>query len=113
MTSSLFKSYDKEKNEFYFEENKSGSITTLTLKKENLKLVKKLYALGEFTSAKVGEEGYYVIPRNVNQSSDLIISFDEREDFEYVQTRPIMALCGVKKKDACYLIRIPRNYYFD
>ena len=82
------------------------------MKKELFEHVGRLDALGDFTEARVGEEGYYLIPRNIKHRGDVQTFFREREDTEYTMFLPIMGFCGLKRSDACYLIRVERTYNF-
>lgn len=84
----------------------------LTLKKEMLEGVKQLRALSEFTSASFGDEGYWILPRNIGMSGDIQTFFEEREELTYVYDRPIMSCFGVKRQDRAYLVRVERNYHY-
>ncbi|MBQ8551360.1 MAG: hypothetical protein IJ428_00945 [Clostridia bacterium] len=105
-----FRARDALGNEYEFEESKTEFGILLTLKKENIKAISNIYALGEFTAAKAGNGGFYAIPRNINQRGDILTRFDERPDCVHVQINPIMAFLGLKRDDVCCLVRIERNY---
>ena len=109
---SCFYAYDESGKAYAFESREENGHIFLTLKKETFQNAKRLFALGDFTSAKAGDEGYYIVPRHFKQDGDLQILFREREDIEHLQTNPIMAFCGCKKAEDTYLIRVERNYNF-
>lgn len=105
-----FKAKDEQGNEYAFEQTKTDRGIMLTLKKENIKAISDIHALGEFTAAQTGDDGYYVIPRSIGQRGDYITRFEKRDDTELRQKGSIMYFCGLKKHDVCALIRIERNY---
>lgn len=105
-----FKAHDGLGNEYEFEQEQTEFGVLLTLKKENIKAKSNIYALGEFTSAKTGEEGFFVIPRNLGLISDVMTRFTEREDCSYQLTLPIMSFAGVKTKNYTCLMRVYRDY---
>lgn len=51
MRNSCFTAYDAEGNSYVFEETKTERGILLTLKREKLKAIRDLYALGDFTAA--------------------------------------------------------------
>ncbi|MBQ8859585.1 MAG: hypothetical protein IJ012_07375 [Clostridia bacterium] len=104
--------YDECGRAYPFETKVEGNITRLTLKKEALKDAKQLYALGDLSTARAGDAGYYILPRNIHQRGDLMTRFTEREDLTYTQDRPLMAFYGIKKDDLCCLVRVARNQNF-
>ncbi len=108
----LYTAYDECGKVYPFEARVDGNITYLTLKKETLTGVKHLYALGELSAAHTGDEGYYILPRNINQRGDLMTRFTSREDLTYVQDRPLMAFYGIKKDGLCCTVRVKRNQNF-
>ena len=109
----IYTAYDECGRVYPFEVKSEGSITHLTLKKETLQGVKRLYALGDFTETFAGEDGFYLIPRNRMQSGDILTRFDKRDDLLFNQDSTLMAFFGLKKKDVCCLVRVERNYLFE
>lgn len=105
-----FYAHDALGNNYEFLQSKTDCGILLTLKKENIKTVSNLYALGGFTEAKTGDEGFYVIPRNLGLVGDILTRFEKRDDCVFVQTLPIMSFVGVKKADYTCLVRVVRNY---
>ena len=108
----LFKAYDFCGNAYDFDTSKTDRGILLTLKKEKISGMNNICALGEFTQAQMGDEGFYLIPRSPSQASDILVRFEKRNNIVFNQENPIMAILGIKKNDACYLIRIERNYRF-
>lgn len=105
-----FFAHDTVGNKYTFEEEKSEHGIVLTLKKENIKAISNIYALGEFTAAKTGDEGFYAIPRNIKQRGDILTVFEKRQNCIHKQQNPLMSFFGLKKKDLCCLVRVERNY---
>lgn len=85
----------------------------LTLKKQTIEEVSKLWLLPELGSARAGEEGYFILPRNISMVGDIQIFFTEREDVSYTYDRPILSAYGIKRADFCALVRIERNYWYN
>lgn len=85
----------------------------LTLRKENLVGKKEIRALSCFTSAKAGEDGYYIVSRSYRQKGDIQTFFREREDNVYSVTQKVASCCAVKKQNLSCLIRIKRAYRYE
>ncbi len=95
----------------FVKQYRKGSLL-LTLPKESFQDAGKLYLLPELSSARSGEAGFYLMPRNIEMRGDFQVFFTEREDSEYVYDRPLMCLYGIKKQGTCCLVRLERNYKF-
>lgn len=110
----------------YTENSLKASLPLQDLKKEE-----KFYFLGDFTAAKTGEQGYYVLPRTINMTGDIQTFFINREDGEYnyspskanysqnakyygdvINSRPIFSSFIVKKDDLNALIRVSSDYNY-
>lgn len=113
MKSYCFNAVDDKGTKYQFQQEWSGNVVKLTLKKETFEKVEKLYILPEFAKAKAGEEGFHVIPRNIALDGDLMVKFEDREDMSFqTQEFPIMSCYCVKTPEVCALIRIERNYKY-
>ncbi len=110
MNNYCFTARDSLGNFYEFEKEKITYGLRLILKKEKIKMVSNIFALGEFTEAKVGDEGYYVIPRNISQKADVLTRFEKRDDCVHEQNRPIMSFVGIKKRNFCCIARVVRSY---
>lgn len=106
----IFKARDAKGNEYEFEQKEIDGGILLTLKKENIKALSNIRALGEFTAASAGDAGFYVIPRNIRQRGDILTEFKEREDCSFCQAAPIMSFFGFKRESLCCLVRVERSY---
>ncbi len=60
--------------------------------------------------AAAGEEGYYLIPGNVNMLGSALIPFKEREDGEHVCNKTLFSLFGVKNAAGAFVVLLERNY---
>ena len=72
-------------------EERGGSYF-LTFHKETLAGVRKLRVLPML--AKAGTEGFFITPRNIEMSGDLLVKFVPREDTCYSYNLPIMSCYG-------------------
>jgi len=95
-----------------FEVSEYKEIITLTLAKEKLKGVKSVTLIPEISEARAGDEGFYILPRNISMRGDVQVLFTEREDATYTYDKPVMSLYGICKKDFCALVRIHRSYKY-
>ena len=84
----------------------------LTFYKETLEGVQKLRVLPMLAKAKAGSEGFFITPRNIEMSGDLLVKFVPREDTCYSYNLPIMSCYGIKTAEVCALVRIERNYKY-
>ena len=107
-----FEARDALGNVYAFKESKTEHGLLLTLKKEDIKAISNIKALGDFTEARVGDEGFYVFPRTITQSGDILVRFEQRADCAHRQERQIMSFVGIKRDDVCCLVRIKRNYQY-
>ena len=92
-------------------EERGGSYF-LTFHKETLAGVQKLRVLPMLAKAKAGTEGFFITPRNIEMSGDLLVKFVPREDTCYSYNLPIMSCYGIKTAEVCALVRIERNYKY-
>ena len=106
----MFYAYFESGNKVMLDSNRNGNVTKLTLKKETFEKGEGVELLSELTTAKVGEDGFYIVPRSISILGDIYTTFKEREDTEYFVKDPIMAACAVKTERFCGLIRFERNY---
>jgi hypothetical protein len=110
-----FNAIDNLGREYQFEvqcEDAEKNRYQLTLKKEQLRDVDKIFLLPELSRAKAGEEGYYIIPRNIGMPGEVQTFFKQREDTEYIYKKMLMAFYGIKKRDLCCIVRFERNYQY-
>ena len=108
----IYKAYDEAGREYLFDVETKGERIFLTLPKEKFADAKQIRILPELSTAKAGDEGYYLIPRAISMMGDMQIFFTERADESYQRGKTIMSLYVLKKKDYCALIRLERNYKF-
>ena len=92
-------------------EERGGSYF-LTFHKETLAGVRKLRVLPMLAKAKAGTEGFFITPRNIEMSGDLLVKFVPREDTCYSYNLPIMSCYGIKTAEVAALVRIERNYKY-
>ncbi len=102
---------DKGKVHIPHIEERCGSYF-LTFNKETLKDVQKLRVLPMLAKAKAGSEGFFITPRNISMSGDLLVKFVSKEDASYEYDLPIMSCYGIKTAEVCALVRIERNYKY-
>ena len=100
-------------------------------KKEDMIENNAYYFLKNFTRAKIGESGYYVLPRTTNMRGEIQTFFKDRADGEYyytapltdktyeseryknyINTRPVFTSLIVKNDRFNAYIRIPRDYNY-
>ena len=89
-----------------------GDSFLLIFNKETLEGIQKLRVLPMLANAKAGSDGFFITPRNINMSGDLLVRFFPQEDTSYEYGRPIMSCYGVKTEDTSALVRIERNYKY-
>ena len=87
----------------------------LTLSKDLLIGVQKIYLLPTLSRAVVGEKGFYVTARNLDMTGDIYTEFTARDDMQYIYNRPIMSCYGIAKNDYACLVRVKRtsNYFLE
>jgi len=107
-----FDAIDKQGKRYYFNKEKTKNGYLLTLKKETILNAKKLYLFPTLSKAKINDDGYYILPRNIDMIADSQVFFNEKQDGEFTYNRPIMACYFIKKKDFSCLIRLNRDYNF-
>lgn len=103
---------DEQGKHYLFERRQEGNRIFLTLKKETIKNVRRLRALGSLSAANAGDAGYYVCPRNITMMGDFLTEFRPREDVIFDYKHPVLSLFGIKKPGLCALVRIERNYKY-
>lgn len=112
MDKSVFCAVTEKGEIINFEEKRDGNLITLTLKTEQFKHAKKLRVLEEFTKANAGDDGFYILPRNLHFMGEFITRFIPRENTSFKYEMPMLSLFCMKKKDFCGVARIKRNYKF-
>ena len=110
---SLLFACDDKGNKLYFKIEEGPESLRLTLPLEFFRHAQKVFLLPELARAVVGEEGFYLLPRNISMNGDILTRFTPREDVSYSHNRPIMCCYGVKTPRVCAHIRIDRNYKFN
>ena len=109
----IYRAVDESGNEYLFETERKGSSLFLTLKKELFANAKRLWILKDLSEAKIGDEGYYLIPRTIGTMGDFRVFFREREDQSHTQgIEAIMSMYALKLPQLCALVRIERNYKY-
>ena len=108
-----FDAVDENGVRYLFDEKRDGKRILLTLKKEAFAGAKKLYLLGTLSEAKIGEEGFYLLPRTIGMESEIITRFLPREDTsgEYAGHMPL-SLYAIKNSRICALVRLERSYTY-
>lgn len=112
MKNLIFNAVDEKGNVLIPLQEQTDGIIKLTFKKETLENVERLHMLPDLAKAKAGDEGFFITPRNIGHSGDLLVRFSNRADAHYEYSLPIMSCYGVKTADVCVLIRIERNYKY-
>jgi len=107
-----FYAVDENGNQYGFDKLNIDNSILLTLKKETIVKCKQIRILSELGRAKAGEDGYWILPRNLNMIGDIQTFFTEKADCSQVYGNPIMSWYGIKKKDFCCIVRVERNYKY-
>ena len=84
----------------------------LTFDKETLSESKQLRMLPELATANAGDPGFFITPRNIEMSGDLLVRFVPREDLHYSYGLPIMSCYGIHTPEITALVRIRRDYKY-
>jgi hypothetical protein len=108
----IYKAVDETGKEYVFETERKGKSLFLTLKKELFRDAKQLRILGDLSEARVGDDGYYLIPRAIASMGDIQTFFREREDETYRSQAPIMSMYALKLPTLAAVVRIERNYKY-
>ena len=113
MTHYCFDAVDENGVRYLFDKEQKGNRIFLTLKKEAFGSAKKLFLLGALSEAKVGEDGFYLLPRTIGMESEIIVRFLSREDEagEYAGAMPL-SLYAINTPRICALIRLERSYTY-
>ena len=104
--------YTETKKRLTFETRYEKNHIFLTLPKESLMGAERVDLLPELSCAHAGDEGFYLMPRNIEMTGDFQVFFTQRENTEFVYGHPVLSLYGIKKPGMCCLVRIERNYKF-
>ena len=113
MNTQLFNAVDNAGNILLpvIEEKNNGYL--LTFKKEMLEGVQTLHLLPELAKANAGDEGFFITPRNIGMSGDLLVRFVPKEDTAYKYDGAIMSCYGFNTPAGAALVRIERNYKYE
>lgn len=112
MIKQYFTAIDEQGNIHIPSIEECGGRYSLTFNKETLQGVQKLRVLPMLAKAKVGSEGFFITPRNITMSGDLLVRFVPKEDTSYEYDLSIMSCYGVKTAELSALVRIERNYKY-
>ncbi len=104
--------YDNNGRAIPYEVNESADRICLTLKKELFEDAEHILLLPDVSKACAGDDGFFLLPRNIRMNGELQVTFRDREDMEYEYTHPIFSAYAICKSDACLLVRIERNYKY-
>ena len=104
--------YDENNRKIEFLSEEKDGILKLTLPLAEFKGTKKLRLLPEISKATAGDEGFYILPRNISMRGEIRVDFKEREDALLTYSKPVMAVYAIVKKDYRALVRFERNYKF-
>lgn len=104
--------YTDDGRRLAFESRREGKHVFLTLKKELFSDAGTVSLLPELSRAKAGDDGYYIMPRNIEMQGDFQVFFTPREDNVTEYSHPVLSLYGIKKPGFCCLVRVERNYKF-
>ncbi|MCQ2426782.1 MAG: DUF5696 domain-containing protein [Clostridia bacterium] len=107
-----FFAYDENGKQLEFTVSEKNGNKLLTLDKSLFSNSKKLRLLPELSMAHAGDEGYYVMPRNIGMRADFQVFFKDRPDAVTEYSKPIMSFYGIKKPGLCCIVRLERNYKF-
>ena len=83
MIKQYFTAIDEQGNIHIPSIEECGGRYSLTFNKETLQGVQKLRVLPMLAKAKVGSEGFFITPRNISMSGDLLVRFVPKEDTSY------------------------------
>lgn len=112
MNTFRYRAVDEAGKYYDFDVLERKSSVLLTLKKQTIEGVQKLWVLPDLGTARAGDEGYFILPRNISMVGDIQIFFTEREDMTYTYDKPILSAYGIKRPGLCAYIRIERNYWY-
>lgn len=107
-----FRAVDENGKSYYFDTLLRKDSLLLTLKKQTIEGVDKLWLLPDLGTARAGDEGCFILPRNISMVGDIQIFFTEREDTSYTYDKPILSAYGIKRPGLCAYLRIERNYQY-
>ena len=84
--------YDENNRKIEFLSEEKDGILKLTLPLAEFKGAKKLRLLSEISEATAGDEGFYILPRNISMRGEIRVDFKEREDALLTYSKPVMAV---------------------
>ena len=112
MSELCFRAVDENGKSYYFNTLFRKNSILLTLKKQTIEGVNKLWVLPDLGTARAGDEGYFILPRNISMVGDIQVFFTEREDVTYTYDKAILSAYGIKRPGLCAYLRIERNYQY-
>ena len=112
MADLCFRAVDENGRSYAFQTLLRRNSILLTLKKQTIEGVSKLWVLPDLSTAHAGDEGYYILPRNISMVGDIQVLFTAREDVSYAYDKPILSAYGIKRPGLCAYLRIERNYQY-
>lgn len=113
MNTSLFNAVDNMGRTLIPKIDKTKEGYSLTFKKELLAGVQTLHLLPNIAKANTGDDGFFILPRNILMSGDLLVRFLPMENTSYSYGGVIMSCYGFKTGLGSALVRIERNYKYD
>lgn len=112
MDKNLFYAVDEQGKEYPFTVLEVDGRLHLTLKKETFWRAKQLRLLPALGRAMAGDEGYWILPRNIGMLGEIQTLFRPRADVTFSYESPVMSWYGIKKAGLCCVVRVERNYHY-
>ncbi len=106
----MFCAVDENYKKYTFDKTQKDGHIFLTLKKQEFLDAKGLVCLEDIAKAKVGDDGFFILPRKLSMPGDAYVTFTECDDCEYVIKSPIMCAFAVNTPNFCALVRVEHNY---
>lgn len=110
MDQKMLYAVDEGGTRYPFDVRREGESLFLTMPRERIAEVSRLYVLPELSAAAAGEDGFYILPRNIGLNGEILVRFTEREDVTYTYTKPILSFYGLCTAAFCGIVRIRRDY---
>ncbi|MBQ9544994.1 MAG: hypothetical protein IJV00_07700 [Clostridia bacterium] len=82
----------------------------LTLRKEAFRFASTLSILPSLSSARIGDPGFYVVPRSVDIEGDQLVLFNEKPDCSYTVSSPLLYALFISAPSFCGILIFERNY---